>query len=103
MFSEAYEYGAKAYFKKDKNAMGKITQFVKDYITPKPEKSFFEKLFGVFKEEEKTHKIKDVAIIEDDKMSAFAIEFSLKPNTSPTINRYTSVSHFLVSPIKKRS
>lgn len=99
VLSEAYEFGAATYIMKDKKVISNIIQIIKDYTFPK-EVSFLEKIKLPTKRL-KGKKIRTVAVIENDKLSAFAIEYPLRNKKSIHFVHYVSVDQFLTSPISE--
>lgn len=101
VFAEAYKNGADTYFKKDKFIVEKITRFVKNKCLPEIEKGYFEKLTEAFKTKTSTkNSAQRVVMIDDDRLTAFAIQYPLR-NLSLLFENYTDVKSFLSSPIKQ--
>ena len=98
-FSLAYQYGAKTYFSKTPQALEQISKFVSKVNlnkTAEEESNFYQEFLNLFDFNIKSRK--NVAIIEDNDVAAFSLQYSLDSDPGLSVSIFVDLFHFLDNP-----
>lgn len=95
LFSKAFEEGAKDYILKDKQALGKVVDFVKKEVALKDVTvPFWKTIFNDWMEEA-AKKTKHVAIVDDDEGVLLALKYNLSRNAVFKVETFVKFNDLL--------